>query len=46
MNGILTNFSGVIVNTITVLIGSGVVLGVRSIIKESFNIAVMIAIGF
>lgn len=45
MNDFLTNFSGVIVNTITVLIGSGVGLLLKKGIPERLNKAVMIAIG-
>ncbi|MBR3809904.1 MAG: DUF554 domain-containing protein [Clostridia bacterium] len=45
MNEILTHFSGVIVNTITVLIGSGVGLLLKKGIPEKLNKAVMTAIG-
>lgn len=45
MNEILTSFSGVIVNTITVLIGSGVGLLLKKGIPEKLNKAVMTAIG-
>ena len=45
MNEILTSFSGVIVNTITVLIGSGVGLLLKKGIPERLNKAVMTAIG-
>lgn len=45
MNDILTSFSGVIVNTITVLIGSGVGLLLKKGIPERLNKAVMTAIG-
>ena len=45
MNEILTSFSGVIVNTITVLIGSGVGLLLKQGIPEKLNKAVMTAIG-
>ena len=45
MNEILTSFSGVIVNTITVLIGSGVGLLLKKGIPEKLNNAVMTAIG-
>ena len=45
MSEILTHFSGVIVNTITVLIGSGVGLLLKKGIPEKLNKAVMTAIG-
>ena len=45
MNEILISFSGVIVNTITVLIGSGVGLLLKKGIPEKLNKAVMTAIG-
>ena len=45
MNEALTHFSGVIVNTITVLIGSGVGLLLKKGIPEKLNKAVMTAIG-
>ena len=45
MSEILTGFSGVIVNTITVLIGSGVGLLLKKGIPEKLNKAVMTAIG-
>lgn len=45
MSEILTSFSGVIVNTITVLIGSGVGLLLKKGIPERLNKAVMTAIG-
>lgn len=45
MGEILTSFSGVIVNTITVLIGSGVGLLLKKGIPERLNKAVMTAIG-
>ena len=45
MNEILTSFSGVIVNTITVLIGSGVGLLLKKGIPERLNKAIMTAIG-
>jgi uncharacterized membrane protein YqgA involved in biofilm formation len=45
VNEILTSFSGVIVNTITVLIGSGVGLLLKKGIPERLNKAVMTAIG-
>ena len=45
MSVILTSFSGVIVNTITVLIGSGVGLLLKKGIPERLNKAVMTAIG-
>ena len=45
MNEILISFSGVIVNTITVLIGSGVGLLLKKGIPERLNKAVMTAIG-
>ncbi len=45
MNEILTSFSGVIVNTITVLIGSSVGLLLKKGIPERLNKAVMTAIG-
>ncbi len=45
MNDILTSFSGVIVNTVTVIIGSGVGLVLKKGIPEKLNKAVMTAIG-
>lgn len=45
MNEALTHFSGVIVNTITVLIGSGVGLLLKKGIPKKLNKAVMTAIG-
>ena len=45
MNEILTHFSGVLVNTITVLIGSGVGLLLKKGIPEKLKKAVMTAIG-
>ncbi len=45
MNEILISFSGVIVNTITVLIGSGVGLLLKKGIPEKLNKAVMTALG-
>lgn len=45
MGEMLTSFSGVIVNTITVLIGSGVGLLLKKGIPERLNKAVMTAIG-
>ncbi len=45
MNEIFMHFSGVIVNTITVLIGSGVGLLLKKGIPERLNKAVMTAIG-
>jgi len=45
MGEILTSFSGVIVNTITVFIGSGVGLLLKKGIPERLNKAVMTAIG-
>ncbi|MBR2877238.1 MAG: DUF554 domain-containing protein [Clostridia bacterium] len=45
MNEILTSFSGVLVNTVTVLLGSGVGLLLKKGIPEKLNNAVMTAIG-
>ena len=45
MNEILISFSGVIVNTITVLIGSGVGLLLKKGIPEKLNKAVMTSLG-
>ena len=45
MNEIFTSFSGVLVNTATVLIGSGVGLLLKKGIPEKLNKAVMTAIG-
>ena len=45
MSGILTAFSGVIVNTITVIIGSSVGLLLKKGIPKKVNKAVMTALG-